>query len=80
MYGHKTQLCPYNAQQPKNHILKYDHLKVENRNGQSLLGNFDEIEAHILIKDIDIMCISESWLLSLTCDRFIEIPGYSVYR
>ena len=60
--------------------MKYDHLKVEHLNAQSLLGNFDEIEAHILSKDIDIMCISESWLLPLTCNRFIEIPGYSVYR
>ena len=38
------------------------------------------IEAHILRNDIDILCISETWLLPLTHDRFIDIPGYSVYR
>ena len=26
------------------------------------------------------MCISESWLLALTCNRFIEILGYLVYH
>ena len=60
--------------------INYDHLKVEHLNSQSLLGNFNQIEAHILSKDIDIICISETWLLPLTANRFIDIPGYSVYR
>ena len=61
-------------------MIKYDHLKIEHLNAQSLLGNFNQIEAHILSRDIDVMCISESWLLPLTASRFIDIPGYSVYR
>ena len=60
--------------------MKKDHLKVEHINAQSLIGNFNLIEAHILSEDIDIMCISESWLLPLTANRFIDIPGYTVYR
>ena len=44
------------------------------------MGNFNQIEAHMLSRDVDIMCISESWLLPLTANRFIDIPGYSVYR
>ena len=60
--------------------MKYSHLKVEHLNAQSLLSNFDEIEAHMMSRDVDIMCLSESWLLPLTHDRFIQIPGYSVYR
>ena len=60
--------------------MKYDHLKIEHLNAQSLIGNFNQIEAHILSRDIDVMCISESWLLPLTANRFIDIPGYSVYR
>ena len=61
-------------------MIKHDNLKIEHLNAQSLIGNFNLIEAHILSRDIDVMCISESWLLPLTANRFIDIPGYSVYR
>ena len=63
-----------------NPMKQYDNLKVEHLNAQSLIGNFNQIEAHILSRDIDIMCISESWLLPLTANRFIDISGYTIYR
>ena len=53
---------------------------VDHINAQSLLGNFDEIEHLINRRDIDILCISETWLLPTIPSKLLNIPGYSVYR
>lgn len=49
-------------------------------NAQSLLGNFNEIRLLIESRNIDILCIAETWLEPNILDRFIEIPGFNVFR
>lgn len=57
-----------------------DLIKIEHLNAQSLLSNFNDIELLINDRDVDILCISESWLPPVMQNNFIEILGYSVYR
>lgn len=53
---------------------------MEHVNAQSLLGNFNEIEFMIYERHIDILCISESWLLPVIQNSCIQMSGYSIYR
>ncbi len=46
-----------------------------NTNTQSLLNNLDEINLIISERKIDILCISESWLLAHTPDSHVNIPN-----
>ena len=55
-------------------------IKIEHVNAQSLLSNFNEIEILLSNRDVDILCISESWLLPDMQNNLISIPGYSIYR
>ena len=41
-------------------------------NAQPLLGNFDEIVLFMSLRKVDILCISESWLLPEISDCFIK--------
>ena len=49
-------------------------------NAQSLLGNFIEIEYMLRSRNIDILCISESWLLPELDSSLAEIHGYFLHR
>ena len=40
----------------------------------------DEVKLMVLEENIDILCISESWLDSNIPDRFINIDGYNLFR
>ena len=57
-----------------------DSLNIEHINAQSLQGNFDEINILISERNIDILCISETWLSSHIPDAFVNIPNYTLYR
>ena len=44
------------------------------------MANFDELKLMVTQRDIDILCISETWLLPLTPDAHVQIPDYVIYR
>ena len=44
------------------------------------MSNFDEVNILIKERNIDILCISETWLLQHTPDASIRIPNYKIYR
>ena len=54
-------------------------MTVEHINAQSLLGNIDEIRLLVKGRNIDIICVSESWLLP-NLDDFVNIPGCKIFR
>ena len=45
-----------------------------------MLACFDEIKMLIVDRDIDILCISETWLDSNVPDDFVNIEGYNLFR
>ena len=49
-------------------------------NAQSLLGNFNELILLTESRNIDILCITETWLDSNILDSFISIPGFNIFR
>ena len=55
-------------------------LKIEHINSQSLQPNLDEIVLLLKKREVDILCISESWLLPIVQDRFINIPHFKIFR
>ncbi len=58
----------------KNYI-NFVHVNV-----RSLLANFLDIKLLAHNNDVDILCISESWLTPITPDGHIDIPDNHVYR
>ena len=50
-----------------------DKIKIEYINAQSLQGHMDEIKLLIDDRNIDILCITETWLLPSVENRFINI-------
>ena len=61
-------------------MLAKDILTIEHVNAQSLLSNLDEIKLLIHERKIDILCVTETWLLPHTTDVIISIPGYKLFR
>ncbi len=55
-------------------------MTIEHINAQSLLGNMDEIRLLINVRNIDVLCVSESWLLPDLPDTYVNIPGYKIFR
>ena len=55
-------------------------LSIIHVNAQSLLCNFNEVELLMNNKEIDILCISETWLTSEILDSYIDIQGFNVFR
>ena len=55
-------------------------LHIEYVNSQSLLCHLDEIKLYIVNNQLDILCVSETWLAPNLEDRFVNVPGYSVFR
>ena len=49
-------------------------------NAQSLLSNLDELKLLIYERSVDVLCISETWLLPHTPDYIINIPEYKIHR
>ncbi len=44
------------------------------------MSNLDEVKLLILHRDIDVLCISETWLLPHTLNTLINLPNYTVHR
>lgn len=45
-----------------------------------MISCLDEVKLLLLDRNIDILCISETWLHASTPDAYINIPYYTVYR
>ena len=59
---------------------KKDKIIIEHINAQSIQGHLDEIKLLINYRNIDILCVSETWPLSTIENRFINIPNFNIFR
>ena len=57
-----------------------DHIVIKHINAQSLIPKLDEIKFLIENEDLDILCISETWLQPNILDDLISIKNYNVFR
>ena len=57
-----------------------DHIVIKHINAQSLIPKSDEIKLLIENEDLDILCISETWLQPNILDDLISIKNYKVFR
>ena len=55
-------------------------LTIEHINAQSLQSNYEEVKLLIQERDVDVLCVSETWLHSHTSDDLIAIPDYILFR
>ncbi len=55
-------------------------LTIEHINAQSLQSNLDEIKILLAERNIDILCVSEAWLLAETIDSHVNIPNFKLFR
>ncbi|MEL6987305.1 MAG: endonuclease/exonuclease/phosphatase family protein, partial [Bacteroidota bacterium] len=53
---------------------------IEHINAQSLLCHFDEIKLLIKEREIDVLCISETWLDESINDSVVNIQDFNIYR
>ncbi len=51
---------------------KKNNLIIEHVNAQSLTSNFDDLTHMVTHRDIDILCINETWLFSHTPDAHVQ--------
>lgn len=49
-------------------------------NCRSLINTFDDLRDYILMQDLDIVGITETWLKPHIISRAVEIPGYTLFR
>ena len=80
MRSHAHQINP-NA----NHIQiktdkRNDHIVIKHINAISLIIKLDELKLLIENQDLDILCISETWLQPNILDDIISIKNYNVFR
>ncbi len=85
--GHRSRLYHYNSAQVQGEedtaveqAKQKDCLVIEHINARSLLATISEIRLLAINRNIDILCISETWLLPHTPDSYIHIRDYGVYR
>ena len=57
-----------------------DQIVIKHINAQSLIPKLDEIKKLIENEDLDILCISETWLQPNILDDLISIKNYNVFR
>ena len=57
-----------------------DHIVIKHINAQSLTPKLDEIKLLIENEDLDILCISETWLQPNILYDLISIKNYNVFR
>ena len=55
-------------------------LKLGHVNACSLYPKIDEIQFILITLDLDILCISETWLHDQIKDQIISVEGYDVLR
>ena len=64
----------------KLHLSSSNGLKIGHLNVRSLSDKIDEVRFIIFETNLDIFCISETWLKDDINDDMIHIPGYTVVR
>ena len=57
-----------------------EFLSTEPINAQSFQSNYDEVRLQVQERDIDVLCVSETWLLSHISDDPISIPDYKLFH
>lgn len=63
------------------HRLNSKHgLKIGHINAQSMAPKVDEINVLLETHDLDILCVSETWLTDKIPSRFMVFPGYEILR
>ena len=63
------------------HRLNSKHgLKIGHINAQSMAPKVDEINVLLETQDLDILCVSETWLTDKIPSRFMVFPGYEILR
>ena len=55
-------------------------LRIAHLNPRSLLPSIDDVIDIVTREQIDVMCITESWLRKSVEDNFVIIPGFTVVR
>ncbi len=55
-------------------------LTIEHISAQSIQSYFDGIKMCTYSRDIDVLCLSETWLQTNTPDVHVSIPNYVLYR
>ncbi len=59
---------------------KRDNVTMEHINAQSLLANKDEVELLLNERNVDILCVSETWLTPNVPSEYVSISNYHLYR
>ncbi len=49
-------------------------------NARSLLANLLEVQLLLTEKNVDILCVSETWLILHTPNSYCHVPSYRVFR
>ena len=57
-----------------------DHIVIKHINAQSLIPKLDKIKLLIENEDLDILCVSETWLQPNILDALISIKNYNIFR
>ena len=57
-----------------------DHIVIKHINAQSLIPKLYEIKLLIKNENLDILCVSETWLQPNILDDLISIKNYNVFR
>ena len=61
-------------------VCKKDLIKIDHINAQSIQGHMEEIRLLVEDRSVDILCISETWLLPIVDNRYIKIPNFNIFR
>ena len=57
-----------------------DYSTIEQINAVSFLSSLDDVKLLNTERNIDILCVSEKWLLTSIPDVFVEICMYKIFR
>lgn len=59
---------------------KEDFMTIEHSNVHLVLGSITEIILLTKERNVEVLCIIESWLLPYLPETFVYIPGYKIFR
>ena len=66
-----------NASRPKSTSHNYN---IGHINARSLIPRLDEVNDLLQRHQLDILCVSETWLTTHVLDRVLVFPGYDIHR
>ena len=78
--GSQISVNAYVYQIPIKTNKRSSHIVIKYINAQSLIPRLDEIKLLIENEDLDILCISETWLQPKILNDLISIKNYNVFR